>query len=97
MKTALYQTEAGQPWTIPATTGVYPVFPAQATDDQKKRITNDFLKREKGIKVAKAVTQLLRKQLLDAIDEEYVMELRHPIFKYERVAVADILNHLFDN
>ena len=33
---AVYQTEAGQAWTIPASGGMYPTFPAGATDAKKK-------------------------------------------------------------
>ena len=37
IKPAVYLTETGGTWSIPATSGVYPTFQAGATDDEKKK------------------------------------------------------------
>jgi hypothetical protein len=40
---------------------------------------------------------LLRNQVLEAVDPEYYMELEHSIFKYDKVTVNELLTHIFDN
>ena len=40
---------------------------------------------------------LLRNQVLVAVDEEYYMELSHAIFQYDRVLVCNLLYHMFKN
>ena len=39
----LYHTESGHNWTVPAYGGVYPVFPAGATNDEKKKEVVGFI------------------------------------------------------
>ena len=56
---AVYQTEAGQAWTIPASGGVYPTFPAGATDAEKKREVAEFINRETHIKLSELAEDLL--------------------------------------
>ena len=64
---AVYQTEAGQAWTIPASGGVYPTFPAGATDAEKKREVAEFINRKTHIKLSELVKGLIRIQLLKAV------------------------------
>ena len=47
---AKYLAEAGHAWTVPASQGTYPTFPANATDQEKKAIISKFIQDEKGIK-----------------------------------------------
>ena len=56
-----------------------------------------FIVVEKAIKVEDVMQNLLRNQVLDAIDPEYYMELEHSIFQYDKVSVMELLNHLFKN
>ena len=67
---AVYQTEAGQAWTIPASGGMYPTFPDGATNAEKKREVAEFINREKHIKLSDFVEDLLKNQLLKAVIEE---------------------------
>ena len=59
-KPALYHTESGHNWTVSASGGVYPVFPAGATNDDKKKEVEEFIDRETYIKVADMVEEILR-------------------------------------
>ena len=97
MKDVLYSTEAGVAWTVPTTAGVYPAFPPTATETEKKQMVAAFIRDEKGIVTAELVEELLRNLVLDSVDEEYYMELKHSIFGYDRVTVAELLDHLFAN
>ena len=97
MKDFLYLTEAGSSWVVPSTSGAYPTFTPTATESEKKSITADFIATEKGIKTKEVMQELLCNQVLDAIDPEYYMELEHPIFKYDKVTVKNLLDHMFDN
>jgi hypothetical protein len=97
MKPFLYLTEIGHTWTVPTTAGVYPTFSPTATDTEKKQLVAAFIRNEKGIITAKLVDELLRNLVLDAVDDEYYMELKHSIFVYDSVTVSTLLNHLFPN
>ena len=59
-KPALYHTESGHNWTVSASGGVYPVFPAGATNDEKKKEVEEFIDRETYIKVADMVEEILK-------------------------------------
>ena len=64
---AVYQTDTGQEWTIPASGGMYPTFSAGATDADKKREVVELMNRETHIKLSELVEDLLKKQLLKAV------------------------------
>ena len=40
---------------------------------------------------------LLRNQVLAAVDEDYYIDLSHVIFQYNRQLVRNLLDHLFEN
>ena len=84
----------GAAWTVPATKGIFPAYPLGATDDQKRVIIAEFVRDETGIRTAEVTINLLRNQLLQAVDEEYYMELYDDVFRYDRVQPADFLNHI---
>ena len=84
----------GATWTVPATSGMFPTFPPNSNDATKKRIIAEFVRDETGIKTAEVTINLLRNQLIEAVDEEYYMELYDNIFRYDRVNPADFLAHI---
>ena len=55
-KTETYLIEAGKPWAVPKTGGVYPTFAAGMTDEEKRREIATFVLTEHNIKKAE-VTQ----------------------------------------
>ena len=89
-----YTTESGVAWNVPATAGIFPVFPPGATNDEKRIIIAEFVRNETGIKVAEATINLLRNQLLEAVDEDYYMELYDDVFRYDRVSIPAFLDHI---
>ena len=73
---------------------MFPIFQHNASDTTKKNRIAEFVRDETGIKVSEATTTLLRNQLLEAVDEDYYMELYDTIFRYDRVSPADFLSHI---
>jgi len=57
---ALYQTEAGMPWFVLLTRGLYPTFPPGATKNEKRNATATFIIDEKGIKTNEIMEDLLK-------------------------------------
>ncbi len=66
----------------PNNAGRFSIYPTGSTDDQKRIIIAEFVCDETGIKTAEVTTNLLRNQLLEAVDEEYYMELYDDVFRY---------------
>ena len=95
MDEMLYTIETnGDKWSVPPTAGMFPMFPAGADDDYKKRLIAEFVRDETGIKTAETTINLLRNQLLEAIDEDYYMELYDNIYRYDRIKPAEFLDHI---
>ena len=93
--TLTYTIETGGvAWNVPTTSSIFPIFPPGATDDEKRIIIAEFVRDETGIKAAETTINLLRNQLLGAVDEEYYMELYDDIFRYDRVSPSDFLDHI---
>lgn len=92
--TAKYQADAGTTWTVPETEGAYPMFQANATEADKKKVISEFIEREKGIRTVEVVEELLKGLFLDAIDEDYVVELKEGVREYDGRTLRELLQHL---
>ena len=89
-----FQSEAGTVWTVPESEGTYPSFQADATEDEKKKEISKFIEREKGIKTVEVVEDLLKGLFLEAIDEDYVVELKEGMREYDGRRLRELLHHL---
>ena len=94
---AVYCTDVGQAWTVPTSGGMYPTFSVGATNDEKKREVAEFINRETHINIAELVEELLKNQLIKAVREEYIMELRQGVLQYDGVTTSELLEHIFSN
>ena len=94
---ATYLTEAGVAWSIPASSGIYPIFPQGSTDEDKRRIIKEFIRDETGIKLAGVVEKVVNKQVRDGVEGDYYLELEHPVLKYSKVKTKEILDHILKN
>ena len=74
-----YIAETGINWTVPTTKGGYPTFPTNVTDDEKKLAISEFIRDEHGIRVVNVVQELLKNQCIEAIGEDYILELKQGI------------------
>ena len=84
----------GTDWVVPAEQGAYPTFPANATDDEKKALISEFIRDEYDRKVVEAVEDLLKNQVIEAIDEDYILELKEGRSGYSGITLLAILKHL---
>ena len=95
MDALTYSIETGGVnWTVPDSAGMFPLFPAGATDDRKKQIIAKFVRDETGIKVTNATVNLLRNQLIEAVDKDYFMELYDNLFRSDRMKPVNFLAHI---
>ena len=92
----VFLDEAGVPWEVPETEGAYPTFPDGATTHDKKKVISDFIEREKGIKTVEVTEELLKGQFLEAVDEDYVVELKEDLREYDGVPLRKMLRHVKD-
>ena len=68
--------EANAEWTIPKTEGAYPNFAVNATKNEKEKEISQFIEQEKGIKVIEATEELLKGMFIEAINKDYVVDLK---------------------
>ena len=87
----------GKHWTVPKTGGVYPTFAAGMNDAEKKREVATFVLTEHNIKKAEVTQELLKNQFLEAIPEDYYLELNTGVLRYDGLTVYDLLAHVFFN
>ena len=66
-------------------------------DGEKKREVAEFINRETHLKIAELVEELLKNQLLKAVIEEYIMELRQGMLHYDGVTTSELFEHIFSN
>ena len=92
-----YLIEAGEPWTVPKTGGVYPTFAAGMNDAEKKREVATFMITEHNIKKAEVTQELLKNQFLEAVPKDYYLELNAGVLCYDGSTVYDLLTHVFSN
>ena len=59
-KPSVYQTEAGQAWTIPTSRGMYPTFSSRANYAENKREVTEFINLKTPIKISELVEELLK-------------------------------------
>ena len=65
------------------------------TDDDKRTLILEFVRQEEHIKRAKKMEILLRNQIIKAVHDAFIMELKDNFMEYDERSVLDILNHLF--
>jgi len=96
LSAALYAADGNATaWEVPETEGPYPIIDPTLSGEQKKRIIGRFIVRETDIKKAEAVELLLKNQLTDAVDDDYITHLADEDGEYDDVTIHEILDHLF--
>jgi hypothetical protein len=77
--------------------GAAPDHPAGATAPIITEINHLFLANQKEFTLYTSVAANLKRQLLKAVPELYIEDLRHPTRNFSRVSMLAILNHLDTN
>ena len=90
---AKYLAEASVEWNVPESEGAYPTLDRNSTEDQKKKQISEFIKREKGIETVQVVEDLLKGMFLEAIDEDYIVELKDGLREYDGESLLGLLEH----
>ena len=91
------QKEGTQPWHVLESQGACPIYPAGATEAQKRTIYTKFVITEEGIIKAKKMKTLLCNQLVESVEEDFIMELRDPLIEFDNRSIIELLDHLFKN
>ena len=96
IKPATFEKRAGCiKWKVPKSKGMFPTFPAGATEDEKKKILAEHIEVEECILRAKTVETLLRNQIVKCVDDDYMCDIKDEMFDYEGLSVHDMYDHLF--
>jgi hypothetical protein len=94
---AMYHTETGVNWTVPATQRAYQTSVANATNYEKNLAISEFIRDKHGIRVVDAVQELLKKQFIEAIDKDHILELKQGIQEWNGCTLLDLLTHVHTN
>ena len=89
--------ENTEPWHVPESQGPCPIYPAGATEEQKRVIFVKFTVTEAGIIKAKKMKTLLTNQLVGSVEEDFLMELKDPLMEFDNRPITELLDHLFKN
>ena len=82
---------------IPKSKGMFPTIPPGATEEEIKAIVAEHVDTEEHILRANTVETLLKNQIIKCVHDDYLCEIRHSIFDYERLTIHQIFDHLFEN
>lgn len=90
-----YCTQADQDWFIPTPDpNLVSTYTLATEKGTKKKETQLFIRHKTDIKNAKTVTTLTCMMLLEALPEEYCMQLGDPTLGYNRVIPKEIIAHI---
>ena len=95
-KDELYKKESGGiSFIVPASEGAYPDFTGLTTNDQKKQKISQFEKTEEDILITEAVMRISRNMLLQAVEHQFLLELKEGMAMWDNSTVIELLEHLF--
>ena len=66
-------------------------------DAEKKREVATFMLTKHNIKKAEVMQELFKKLILEAVPEDYYLELNAGVLRYDGSTVYDLLTHVFTN
>ena len=84
-------------WKVPASQGMYHIFPAGALPERKRELAAEHMRTEENILIAEVTENLLQNQLLKAVDDDYLCALKDPLIDYEQYTTLELYEYLFEN
>ena len=69
-----FKAKSGHNWMVPLLQGAFPIFPNDATLTQKKQLISEFIEREKDRKSVKTCKEILKRMLMDFLNENFVLQ-----------------------
>jgi hypothetical protein len=95
MDPARYLLTAGAPFNNPANPGNYPTnIPGNAAAGVQARGEADYKEEVKEHETFQGVVQATKDIILEAVDHEYLMEIKDEILGFLNQTPTDMLNHL---
>jgi len=94
---AKFHAETGKDWIVPKTQGPFPIITPGLTEQEKKVEISSWMIDEYDLKIVKAMGNLLKNQLIAAVDEGFILELKKGISGYNSCTLLEILAHLRKN
>ena len=89
-----FPKETGKGWLVPDTQGAIPTIAANASAINKKKTIPKFIQVETDILIVELAKELLKGQVVDAIDECYIKELRQGYSEYDNRILFELLEHV---
>ena len=90
-----YTALTGAVWIEPANPGVRPIIPVGATRVFQENSTSQWKNEFEAWKMTQDVREALKKQILNAIDDEYLEDLKDPDTGYANVTPLQMIEHLY--
>ena len=92
-----FHAETGETWLVPVSQGAFPNINPGATEQEKKISISEYMIEEYDIKIVQAMEELLKNQLIAAVDEGFILELKKGLSGYSGSTLLQILTHLKTN
>jgi len=96
MTPALYLTLTATPFVSPPDPGILPIFPHRATTERREEILHQHKENRRTFDNNTNMDDALKGQIIDAIDDPYLCEVRNKYTGYLGVSTRDLLDHLID-
>ena len=95
MSAVAYTTISADAYVRPAMPAPL-VIPPGSTQHQATRLREDWREAKDLFRETVDLENALKKQLIEAIDDEYLQELRNPVTNSITQPIAQVITHLFD-
>ena len=96
MSNANYNALTGAVWIEPINPGMRPAIPNGANRVAQENISSQWKNKFEAWKMTQDVREALKKQIIDAIDDEYLEDLKDPDTGYANVTPLQMLKHLYN-
>ena len=95
MSDAEYLIRAGISFIIPFNPGVHPILAPRATDAQIVHAKREHEESTREFRLFKAVDNALKNELVNAINDIYIKDLRDCVTSFATCSATDILQYLY--
>ena len=86
-----FRSKSGHDWIVPLSWGGFFAFSNGAMLTQKKQLFSEFTKCEKDCNVVKTCEELLKGQLIEAINENFILEFKDDLMNYDSVSLTALV------
>ena len=95
LKPRVYESlEGTTSWTVPKSSGLMPLRPPGATDEEWQQIQMEFVDTEENVLKAEQMEILLRNQIVEGLEPDSIEELKDPYTEYDERSIHEIFELL---